>query len=70
MTKVIDDRKKVSRSMCESLYYMGITEGFLQCEKGSVNILKLALDLMEKRVVIAKEMISILSLLISNEPRL
>ena len=70
-TTVIEDKEKVSRSLLETLYYKGITEKFYDDrtndDVGTVNILKLARDLMEKRVIIARDMISILSVLIEND---
>jgi len=73
-TTVIEDDEKVSRSFLERLYYRGITEGFYNDKSsgggGTVNIMKLSKDLMEKRVIVARDMISILSTLIENDENL
>ena len=73
-TTIIEDKEKVSRSLLETLYYRGITEGFFHdkssCDGGTVNILKLAKDLMGKRVIVARDMLSILSTLIENDENL
>ena len=64
--RVIDDEKKVSRSLVENLYYRGLRDGSVIVNGKPVNILRLANMLMEKRVNVARIMVQVLQNMVSN----